>query len=408
MKLMMLGIDHNSAPLGVRERFSMTRMGIMSSLSRLSALDGVSGCIIISTCNRLELWVSHGSKEPDLVDFLSREKQVDRGLVEKLGKVLREERAVQHLFRLSAGLQSLIVGDDQVLTQVKDALSLARDAETADGTLEVLFRMAITSGKKVRSSVRFDKGNRSAAALAVSFFQEQGRALEGRRCLVIGNGEMGKIAATRLVEAGADVTVTVRQYRSGVVCIPKGCRRINYGERYEEIRECDFVFSATASPNVTIRRDSLLEHGYRAGLVLVDLAVPRDVEPEVAGMKGVQLYDLDSLRIGHESDALREQRRAAEEIADRHAREFFREQDGRKRLAQVRECAQCFGEETAWRMRGQIKSTPCSQEEKENLYEAARESSRRVLERCLHALQRELGDPEFAQCLDVIKAALKE
>ena len=112
--------------------------------------------------------------------------------------------------------------------------------------------------------------------------------------MVIGNGEMGKVAAQTLRENGGDVTVTVRQYRSGIVEIPEGCKRIHYGERMEYLPKCDLVVSATASPNFTLRAEDFAQLTLERPLILLDLAVPRDIDPALSEIEGIALYDMDS------------------------------------------------------------------------------------------------------------------
>ena len=128
---------------------------------------------------------------------------------------------------------------------------------------------------------------------AVSMLKEQGYEIQGKTCMVIGNGEMGKLAAQTMQRAGAAVTVTVRQYRSGMVTIPKGCARINYGERMDLLPKCHVVVSATASPNFTLTRELLGEADLTHDIIFIDLAVPRDIEPAIGEMEHVTLYDID-------------------------------------------------------------------------------------------------------------------
>ena len=159
--------------------------------------------------------------------------------------------------------------------------------------LEVLFRHAVTGAKRVKSQLLLSTANASAAELAMEQMQVQGYAFSGKRCLVIGNGEMGKRAAAALLAAGASVTVTVRQYRSGLVEVLPGCRRIDYGQRYEYLPSCDLVVSATSSPNVTIRAGGAGPVRADHDLLLLDFAVPRDIDPAVAALPHVTLYNID-------------------------------------------------------------------------------------------------------------------
>lgn len=146
--------------------------------------------------------------------------------------------------------------------------------------------MAATAGKRIKTEVPFSHGNPSVIHQAIGFLAEKGYSLRDKTCMVIGNGEMGKVAAQALQEAGADVTVTIRQYRSGVVNIPLGCKRINYGDRMEYMPQCDLVVSATASPNFTLKEELFQGIRTKDDLILIDLAVPRDIEPSVGKIQG--------------------------------------------------------------------------------------------------------------------------
>ena len=406
MKIKMIGIDHTNAPVEIREKFSFTKTAAETALNTLNSMEKVSGCVLISTCNRMELWATFQNEEPDLAGFLEKQKGVKKQEIEQLMISREGEAAVRHLFYLTGGLESLIVGDDQILTQLKAALSQSRDLDCTDSFIEVLFRMAITAGKKVRTEVNFDKGNRSAAALAVIYLQELGYEFENKKCLVIGNGEMGKLAATNLKNAGSSVTVTIRQYRSGLVCIPKDCDRINYGERYDFIPDCDYVFSATSSPNLTITKEELVKRKIKQNVVFVDLAVPRDIDSEIADMAGVKIYDIDSLKIDKQSEIMRRQQLKAKEILEKEINAFLAEQSGRLLLKKIQNGGQYFGEEVAWRMEKQLKKISCSDEERAQIYELIKLNSDKVMQKFLFALQKEVSSEEFEGCMEVLNNTL--
>lgn len=144
----MIGIDHNIAAVDIREKFSFTKSAASAALDKLKSYENVSGCLLISTCNRMELWASCSDNSLDLTQFLADEKNLEKDYVEEMVRRRHGEDAVRHLFYLSGGLKSMIVGDDQILTQLKDALANAREMESTDSYIEVLFRMAISAGKK--------------------------------------------------------------------------------------------------------------------------------------------------------------------------------------------------------------------------------------------------------------------
>jgi len=251
-------------------------------MTAIKELQGVEGCIIISTCNRTEVWISHKEDfDRHLGECLCQLKKLP---YEQYNQFLTERtgfKAVKHLFALSCGIKSRVFGEDQIITQVKDALTLSRDNDCTDNVLEVLFRMAITAAKKVKTNVRLSNASNSVIDEAVKHLQKNKIELENKNCMVIGNGEMGKLSAMALKENGAKVTVTVRQYKSGVVDIPSKCNRINYGDRLDFIKDCEIVIIATASPNCTIKYGEMKELHFEKPLILIDLAVPRDIYPRV-------------------------------------------------------------------------------------------------------------------------------
>ena len=256
MSISMIGIDHNMAPVDIRAKFAFTKKNAGEAMEKIKNQNGIYGCVILSTCNRLEVWASVDDEvDVCLYDCLCRIKGITEDSYRQYFVERKDQEAVEHLFYLTSGLKSQIIGEDQILTQVKDALNLARENFAADGVLEVLFRMAATAGKRIKTEVPFSHGNPSVIHQAIGFLAEKGYSLRDKTCMVIGNGEMGKVAAQALQEAGADVTVTIRQYRSGVVNIPLGCKRINYGDRMEYMPQCDLVVSATASPNFTLKEE---------------------------------------------------------------------------------------------------------------------------------------------------------
>ena len=295
----MIGIDYNKANVDIRAMFSFTKKNATAAMERLKKIPGIQGCVILSTCNRMELWASTKADwNGTLLEELCKIKEVDPTQYGEYFVERKEEEAVDHLFHLTSGLKSMILAEDQIITQVKDALTLAREAFVTDNVLEVLFRKAVTAGKKVKTNVIFSRANQTAMDQAIEMLKERKFPLPDARCMVIGNGEMGKLAAQSLKRTGADVTVTIRQYRSGVVNIPVGCSRINYGERMDYLPECDLVVSATASPNYTLTEELFEDVRVERPMILIDLAVPRDIDPEIAKAYMKSCWEMEGGRTG--------------------------------------------------------------------------------------------------------------
>lgn len=402
MSISMIGIDHSKASVDIRAKFSFTKKRAIEAMKKLKEEHGILGCIILSTCNRMEVWVStQDDKEISLYEFLCREKEVKKDEYQDYFMKRENEEAVRHLFYLTSGLKSQILAEDQIITQVKDALTLARDAYCTDNVLEVLFRMAVTAAKKVKTEVTFSRANTSVIHQAMERLKNQGFSFEGKTCMVIGNGEMGKVTALALKEAGADVTVTVRQYRSGVVNIPQGCKRINYGERMELLPDCDLVVSATASPNYTLTKENFEEIKLdAASVVLIDLAVPRDIDPEVGKLQNVSLYDIDSFRIDAASPKLQASMQKAGEILDDQMKEFYDWFNGRDIFPRIEEIKADAVEDLNLRITKILKKTPMEQEDRESLLRAIDTAAGKVVNKMIFGLRDSLEQEAFLDCVE--------
>jgi glutamyl-tRNA reductase len=402
MSISMIGIDHSKASVDIRAKFSFTKKRAIEAMKKLKEEHGILGCIILSTCNRMEVWVStQDDKEISLYEFLCREKEVEKDEYQDYFMKRENEEAVRHLFYLTSGLKSQILAEDQIITQVKDALTLARDAYCTDNVLEVLFRMAVTAAKKVKTEVTFSRANTSVIHQAMERLKNQGFSFEGKTCMVIGNGEMGKVTALALKEAGADVTVTVRQYRSGVVNIPQGCKRINYGERMELLPDCDLVVSATASPNYTLTKENFEEIKLdAASVVLIDLAVPRDIDPEVGKLQNVSLYDIDSFRIDVASPKLQASMQKAGEILDDQMKEFYDWFNGRDIFPRIEEIKADAVEDLNLRITKILKKTPMEQKDRESLLRAIDTAAGKVVNKMIFGLRDSLEQEAFLDCVE--------
>lgn len=292
MRIVVSVVEHSRVPIEVREIFSFaTRRSIDNLNNAISSIPSVSGCVLISTCNRTELYIS--SECPiNPSEELCRAIGIDYSLHFNAFESFGGFKAVHHLMEVAAGLRSRVFGEDQIISQVREAISLARDVEAADSVLETLFRLAITAGKEIRSTVRLTAVSSSAAEGAVKLLEEKSGGLAGKKVLVIGNGEMGRTAAGLLRQKGCKVTVTLRSYRHGETVIPTGCKAVPYNKRFLFINEFDILISATASPHYTITLPDV-EEIERLPEYMVDLALPRDIQPQIGEL--TSLYNVDDL-----------------------------------------------------------------------------------------------------------------
>lgn len=409
MSISMIGIDYSRASVDIRAQFSFTKKNAVAALEHLKQEEGILGCVLLSTCNRMELWASTQEDwQGSLYDFLCREKGREPEKFQDYFVQRTGTEAVEHLFYLTSGLKSQILAEDQIITQVKDALALSREAYCTDNVLEVLFRKAVTGAKRVKTEVTFSRGNSSVIHQAIEKLKEQGYELLGKTCMVIGNGEMGKVTAMALREAGAKVTVTVRQYRSGMVTIPPGCDRINYGERVDFLPKCDLAVSATASPNFTLTRELLEQAGLAKELILIDLAVPRDMEPAIGELPGITLYDIDSFKITADSPALRESMEKAGGILAEEIADFYSWYQGRDLIPRIQEIKAEAVEDFNLRIMKILRKTPMEDTAREELLRAMDHAAGNVVNKMIFGLRDFLEPKEFISCVEGLERLYEE
>lgn len=322
MAIQMVGIDYSTASLDIREQFSIQEKAAFAGMVKLKETYDLDGVLILSTCNRTELYISAGKERMDLWDMLCSFKGITCEKYKDLAVQRMGQEAVHHLFLLSCGMKSKVFGEDQIITQIKRALGNARDAGTADRYLEKVFQAAVTAAKKIKSQVRLTAVETSVVEQMEQVICNKIENLNGCKCLVIGNGEIGRLAAGCMVELGADVTVTVRSYRTRQVEIPNGCKVIDYADRYQYLQRFQMIISATASPHHTIKYEECAQL-FRDGKhrYLFDLAVPRDISSKFREEPFVTVYDIDSL--GGVSSSQQDS------LAVKYAMDVIKEQEGK-------------------------------------------------------------------------------
>ena len=399
----MAGIDSSRAPVGVRERFAMTASAASEAAARACREFGAKGCVLLSTCNRTELWLSgRASLEP--YELLCALRGAEPGAHRDCFVRREGLEAAEHLFQLACGMKSQVFGEDQILTQVGTALSLAREAGAADAVLETLFRSAVTSAKKVKTAVRLTEADQSVAVRMEAFLKGVMGPLAGTPCLVIGNGEMGRLAARRLVEAGCRVSMTVRRYRHGEVSLPDGVEAVSYEERLSLLPRVRLVVSATASPHYTLRAAEV-GPALSGPMVFCDLAVPRDIDPAIASLPGARVYDTDGICGG--ADARRDEAaltRAREILADGLA-EFARWYGFRAVVPAARETGELVARDFMGRVEKTVRGLGLSGEAEEELLGRLRASAEKTVDRLLFGLRETLPSELWQPCMDALHLA---
>jgi glutamyl-tRNA reductase len=339
MSLLAVGVSHRTAPVALLEQFAMDADDRVKALHELVESDHVSEALVLATCNRVEVFAEvekfHGGVA-DVSRVLARQAGATVEDLSPYVTVHYEDQAVAHLFSVAAGLDSMVVGETQVLGQLRAAYALAREEGTVGRALHPVAQRALRVGKRVHSETGIDQAGASLVSVALARAEERIGSLAGRPVLVVGAGSMGALAATTLARREADVVISSRTEASAVrLATSIGGRAAPLADLPSELAAADVLVTCTGATGVVIATDVVA--GAMTGrtdrpLVVVDLALPRDVDPGVAALPGVHVVDLallqgagasagpvaaDDITAAHalveaETDLLRAERQAAE------------------------------------------------------------------------------------------------
>jgi glutamyl-tRNA reductase len=317
----MTGLDHKRANIVIREKFAVSKEKAVNILALMMNEGITAGFVIISTCNRTELYAS----TLDSCTFPVSEKlcgalgldfsEYGSYLIERTG-----DQAMKHLINVTSGLDSQIQGDTQVITQVREALELSRLHNFTDSYLETIFRISIQAAKAIKTNVFSNLlGSSSVPSKTVEKLKTM-RSLAGKNAVVIGNGKIGRLVAELLIRENVNVTVTLRTHKKGDFKIPNQARTVSYDERYKIIENADIVISATTSPHTTISFNAI-SGMKQLPKIIVDLAVPRDVDPSIKNLNDITLLTIDDISDG-ENFFSSEKVSKAQGIVDEHIAKY--------------------------------------------------------------------------------------
>jgi len=317
--LVLVGVNHKTTPVEIRERLAFTRGEIESSQERLVSYPEIIENIILSTCNRVEIYARVGDSNKGLQrlkEFISDYHDIPIIELEKYFYCYTNEAAVEHLFRVSSSLDSMVLGEAQILGQVKDAYSVARTLQSTGMVLNQLFEKAFNVAKKIREETNVSEGGVSISSAAVELARKIFEDLEDHSVMLVGTGEMAELAAKHLISYGVKtIYVTSRTYERavGLAETLNGCA-LDFDMFKEELYRADIVITSTASPNFIISKDIVekaIHKRKNKPIFFIDIAVPRDIEPEVNDLENVYLYDIDDLQ-GVVAANLKEREKEAE------------------------------------------------------------------------------------------------
>jgi glutamyl-tRNA reductase len=404
MNIVMAGIDHQSAGLGEREPFAFTPNSLRQSLEGAAKAYPRTGCVIISTCNRTEIWVS-GEAAPEPEGLLCELKGVpppeNRALFQR-----REGRdAAAHLFLLAGGLKSQILGENQILAQVKEARENARQAGSIDSVLDRLFQMAVTYAKRIKTETAITKANPSTAAAAADYIASRYPLLEGLRCLVIGNGVIGRQTAELLSRRGCSVEITLRQHKQNLSLAPQGCGAIDYDDRYAALLHNDVAISATTSPHYTLSLEAVKKIWDGRPRLFIDLAVPRDMDPGLGALSGLSLVDIDHLTSEGHAGLEEGERKKIDAIIREGIDEFIAWHSFRAHIKSIDAVRKAVSTEILNRLDRRIRSLGLDPRSGEKLRLDLVHASQMALGKMLFGLRETLESGVWALCFGALREA---
>ena len=305
VNLILVGVNHKTTPVEIREKLAFTKGKIEESVDRLFNFPDIIEHTILSTCNRVEIYARANCQDSAIKaikQFICDFHEVSPVELEDHFYSYRNEEAVEHLFRVSSSLDSMILGEAQILGQVKDAYSLAKDLRSTGLVLNQLFKKAFSIAKKVREETGIAERSVSISSAAVELAQKIFDDLENRTVMLVGTGEMAELAAKHLISYGVKtVYVTSRTYDRAVnLARTLNGSALDFEAFKNELHRADIVITSTSAPNFIIKKEMVekaIHERKNKPIFFIDIAVPRDIEPDVNDLENIYLYDIDDLQV---------------------------------------------------------------------------------------------------------------
>ena len=318
MNLRLIGVNHKTAPVEVRERLAIPESRLAEALKKLSQHPGVDEGMILCTCNRVELLAQSKNGSVDLHGFLREYFQLPAGDLEPHLYEYREQDVIRHVFRVTSSLDSMVVGEPQILGQVKEAYATARAVGALHSQLDQLLTRAFAVAKRVRTETAVGSSSVSIASVAVELAKKIFGSLHGKNVYLVGAGKMSELAARHLLAHGAaSIFVANRTYDRAIRLAQKfDGQAIEFSRLYDTCDRGDIVITSTGAPHAIFRREHgelFLSRRRNRPMFFIDIAVPRDVDPEMNKLDGIFVYDIDDLQqavTAHVADRKKEAERA--------------------------------------------------------------------------------------------------
>lgn len=351
-QIILVGISHKTAPVEIRERISFSKTDIEKALPELNSLTSVSESIIISTCNRVEIYAVTTDPEnclSEIKEFIFRYHNISVDFPESKLYTLINDNAVKHLYRVASSVDSMVIGEPQILGQVKDAYNKAFELGTTGIILNRLLQSSFFTAKKIRSETKIGSHAVSVSYLTVELAKRIFEDLSTRTVMLVGTGEMGELSARYLLNSGVkNLVISSRNFNNAYDLSQKlNGEPIKLEEIYYRLKDVDIVITATGSADFIFKEEHIqqaLKLRKNEPMFLIDIAVPRDIDPRVEDISGAYLYDVDDLQSVMEKNinSRMEHAKQAEHIISRVERAFSKWLDGLKVLPTIIELKNLF------------------------------------------------------------------
>ncbi len=416
MRLLITGVNHKTAPVEVREKLAFDGNALAPALNDLMACQGVSEGFILSTCNRVEIAVAaQNGDEPPVDQFLSQSRRVPVGEIAPHLYRFADEEAIHHLFRVAASLDSMVVGEPQILGQIKGAYAAAKAHGAVSGYLEAILTRAFSVAKRVRSETGIGENAVSVSYAAVELAREIFDTLAGKSVLIVGAGKMSELAAQHLHRSGAtSIFVANRTYERArdLATLFQGTI-IEYDQLLSALPRMDIVITSSGAPHYILKKTDVrraIDARRNQPMFLIDIAVPRNIEPAVNELDNVFLYDIDDLQRVVAANIGERQKRAelAEEIISSEVERMVARLKTREVVPTIvglqEQLEQLRVAEIA-RVRGKLGTLTPQQEE------ALEALTRGLVAKIAHGpiseLRRQAGQPEGLPIIDAIRKVFR-
>ena len=415
MNFQLIGINHKTAPVEVRERLAIPEPRLPEALKRLSEHPGVDEGLILCTCNRVELWAQTRNGGADLRAFLRDYFSLDPSNYESHLYEYREQEAIRHLFRVAASLDSMVVGEPQILGQVKEAYATARAVGAVHSQLDLLLTRAFAVAKRVRNETAVGSSAVSVASVAVELAKKIFGALDGKQVYLVGAGKMSELAARHLLAHGAAaIFVANRTYdRATQLAARFNGEAIRFEEIYNTCDRADIVITSTGAPHAIFRREHgelFLSRRKNRPMFFIDIAVPRDVDPEMNKLDGIFVYDIDDLQqavSSHVADRKKEAERA-EIIVNMEVERFqsrVQALDVVPTIVSLQDHLETIRQAEIDRVRGRL--GPLSTEQEIALEKLTRGIINKIMHTPITTLKTAARGPEVTTLIDVVRRLFK-